>query len=308
MGMLIDGKWDENADHTMIDGAYRRQVSMLPSRLGSSVLDDLKLTPQRFVLIASASCPWSHAAVIALVLCKHSSKLRVQWAGGPRIEGYGLLPDGPITSLGNIKYAHQLYSKTVPDYTGRATVPMLWDTKTQKVLSNSSADIIAAFDQAGTGPDLWPESTAVEIDALTNVVFEGLSNAVYRAGKAERQDEYDQAVDTVFATMDQLETRLLDRKYLFGPELTAVDIRLFTSLVRFDTVYATHFRCTRKRLVDYPALWRFTRRIYQMPNIKETIDFEEIRFGYYINDGSHNPFQIIGQQPIIDWESRVGLE
>ena len=307
MGMLIEGKWDGDADHSMIAGAFRRETSALPSLIDDNVLRALQLEPQRFVLIASASCPWSHGAVIALVLCNHSERLPVQWAGGARIEGYGLLPGGPITGLNDVQYAHQLYTITDPTYTGRTTVPMLWDTKAQKVLSNSSADIIALFDQAGTGPNLRPEGIASEIDALTNEIFDGLSNAVYRAGKAERQDEYDDAVDTVFATMDRLERRLIDQKFLFGAEMTTADIRLFASLARFDTVYATHFRCTRKRLVDYPALWRFTRQIYQMPNIKETIDFKEILFGYYVNDGSHNPFQIIGQQPIIDWESQDGL-
>lgn len=307
LGMLIDGKWDNDADQTMVAGTYRRQASELPSQFGKAVLHALQTEPQRFVLIASASCPWSHGAVITSVLCGFSDRLLVQWAGGPRIEGYGLLPGGPITALGNIRYTHQLYSMTDPAYTGRATVPMLWDTKTQKVLSNSSADIIAAFDQIGTGQNLRPENLVAEIDALTIEIFDGLSNAVYRAGKAETQDEYDTSVDTVFATMDQLEQRLSDREFLFGSELTTADIRLFASLVRFDTVYATHFRCTRKRLVDYPALWRFTRRIYQMPDIKATIDFEEIRFGYYVNDGSHNPFNIIGQQPVIDWECQDGL-
>lgn len=304
MGMLIDGNWDDNADQSMVSGRYRREASALPTRLGGEILRAISFEPQRFILVASASCPWSHASVIALVLCKLSSKLRVQWAGGPRVEGYGLLPDGPISGLA---FAHQLYTMTDAAYSGRATVPMLWDTKTDTVISNSSADIIAAFDKAGSGPDLCPETIADDIDALTKEIFEGMSNAVYRAGKAEQQDEYDAAVDTVFAMMDHLENRLSDQKFLFGGALTTADIRLFASLVRFDTVYATHFRCTRKRLVDYPALWRFTRRIYQISGIKETVDFKQIRFGYYVNDGSHNPFQIIGQQPIIDWESREGL-
>lgn len=311
MGMLIDGKWKDGTDQSMIAGAYQRETSALPSLIDDSALRQLQRDPQRFVLIASASCPWSHGTVIALVLCNLADNLPVQWAGGPRIEGYGLLPNGPLsdplTGSNNIRHAHQLYSMTDPVYTGRATVPMLWDTKTREVLSNSSADIIAAFDKAGTGPNLYPGNIARDIDTLTGEIFEGLSNAVYRAGKAERQDAYDEAVDIVFATMDRLEQRLLDQEFLFGAELTTADIRLFACLVRFDTVYATHFRCTRKRLVDYPALWRFTRRIYQMPRIKETIDFKEIRFGYYVNDGSHNPFQIIGQQPTIDWESQDGL-
>lgn len=307
MGMLIDGQWDPNADRTMQSGTYRREASALATVIDAGVVHALGHDPDRFVLIASASCPWSHGAVIALALSELSDYVPIQWAGGPRIEGYGLLPDGPITRSGEINHAHQLYSLTDRTYTGRATVPMLWDSKQQMVLSNSSADIILAFNQAGPGPELRPENLAKQIDALTHEIFDGLSNAVYRAGKAERQDEYDEAVNTVFDTMDRLEDRLIDQRFLFGGSLTTADIRLFATLVRFDTVYATHFRCTRKRLVDHPALWRFTRRIYQMPGISETIDFEEIRFGYYVNDGSHNPFGIIGQQPQIDWESREGL-
>ena len=307
MGMLIDGKWDDGADRSMVDGTYRREASALPTRLDDNALHDLRHAPDRFTLVASASCPWSHGVVVTSVLCGHSARMPVQWAGGPRIEGYGLLADGPITSSGTIRHAHQLYSMTDPAYTGRATVPILWDTATQTVISNSSADIIAALIRTGTGDHLQPGTMTADVDALTQEIFNGLSNAVYRAGKAERQSEYDGAVDTVFATMDRLEARLADRKFLFGTALTTADVRLFATLVRFDTVYATHFRCTRNRLVDYPALWRFTRQIYQMPGIKQTIDFDQIRFGYYVNDGSHNPFGIIGQQPIIDWEDRDGL-
>lgn len=308
MGMLIDGKWNKDEDRSMLSGTYRREKSALVTVIDADMLHALRHEPDRFILIASASCPWSHGAVIALVLCKLLDNVPIQWAGGQRIEGYGLLPDGPITRLSKIQYAHQLYSLTIPNYTGRTTVPILWDTHLQKVLSNSSTDIIMAFNRAGPGSELLPEDIVDDIDKLTNEIFDGLSNAVYRAGKAERQNEYDEAVNTVFDTMDHLEDRLTDQHFLFGDNLTIADIHLFATLARFDTVYATHFRCTRKRLVDYPALWRFARRIYQKPDIKETIDFEEIRFGYYVNDGSHNPFGIIGQQPMINWESRDGLD
>ena len=134
----------------------------------------------------------------------------MQWVGGPHIEGYGLLPGDPTTGSNNIRYAHHLYSMTDPANTGGTTVPTLWDTNSQNVLPNSSADIIAAFDKAGTGHNLRPGSIGSEIDALTKAIFEGLSNAVYRAGKTERQDEYDEAVDTTFATMDRIEHRLHD--------------------------------------------------------------------------------------------------
>ncbi|WP_162654083.1 glutathione S-transferase C-terminal domain-containing protein [Lentilitoribacter sp. Alg239-R112] len=308
MGMLIDGKWDNEADRSMVSGTYRREESTLDTTIDEEILHALQHDVGRFILVVSASCPWSHGAVIALVLKELSENVPIQWAGGLRVEGYGLLPDGPITGSSNIQHAHQLYSVTDKNYTGRATVPMLWDSKRQSILSNSSADIILAFSHAGRGSELRPEMLVSEIDALTSDIFNGLSNAVYRAGKAEQQAEYDEAVDTVFATMDYLEDRLMDQHFLFGSNLTTADIRLFATLVRFDTVYVTHFRCIRKRLVDYPALWRFTRRIFQMPGIREIVNFEEIRFGYYVNDGSHNPFAIIGQQPLINWDNRDGLD
>ncbi|MEO1138095.1 MAG: glutathione S-transferase C-terminal domain-containing protein [Pseudomonadota bacterium] len=308
MGMLIDGKWNDDADMSMVSGTYRREDSALASVLDDGAVKELRHDPTRFTLVASASCPWSHGTAIARVLQGFADTLAIQGAGGPRVEGYGLLPDGPLTRAGQFQHAHQLYSMTDPAFTGRATVPLLWDAKREKILSNSSVDIIKALNRAGDGPDLRPRHLANEIDETASQIFDGLSNAVYRAGKAERQDEYDAAVDTVFATMDMLEDRLNDRPFLFGAELTIADIRLFATLVRFDTVYATHFRCTKSRLVDYTALWRFTRRTYQMRGIKETVDFDEIRFGYYVNDGRHNPFHIIGQQPRIDWDDRTGLD
>lgn len=307
MGMLIDGKWVGDADQSMKSGAYRREVSNLPSVLDADTLTQLANQRGRFFLVASASCPWSHGAVIALTLAELGDAIEVQWAGGPRVEGYGLLPGGPVPGRSELQHLHQFYTRTVPDYTGRATVPILWDSQTNRILSNSSADIIAAIDAITRTVDLRPAERLAEIDELTGFIFDGLSNAVYRAGKAQRQDEYDEAVDSVFDTMDALETRLRGQPFLMGPSLTVADVRLFATLVRFDTVYATHFRCTRKRVVDYPNLWRFTRRIYQMPGIRETVDFDQIRYGYYVNDGSHNPFGIIGQQPEIDWESRDGM-
>lgn len=308
MGMLVDGVWEDQADRSMVAGTYRRETSPLPSSLDRATLGQLAEAQDRFFLVASASCPWSHGAVIALVLADLGETIRIQWAGGPRVEGYGLLPGGPLRARCDVQHVHEFYTRTVPTYTGRATVPLLWDAKKGRVLSNSSSDIIAAIDAISTKITLRPPQIAHEIDALTDYIFEGLSNAVYRAGKSQRQEEYDKAVDTVFRTMDDLESRLDGRTFLFGSDLTQADIRLFATLVRFDTVYVTHFRCTRKRLVDYPHLWRFTRRIYQMPLIKETVDFDEIRFGYYVNDGSHNPFGIIGQQPQIDWDSRADLD
>lgn len=307
MGMLIDGKWVNDADHSMVSGTYRREQSALPTLIDAHVLTQMRDEQNRFFLIASASCPWSHAAVIALVLGGLSDSIKIQWAGGPRRQGYGLLPGGPLPNRSGFDHVHQFYTATVSDYTGRSTVPILWDARQGKVLSNASADIIVAFDTISALINLRPSELRDEIDDLTRYIFDGLSNAVYRAGKSQRQDEYDQAVNTVFDTLDALESRLDGQTFLFGNTLTQADIRLFATLVRFDTVYATHFRCTRKRLMDYPRLWRFARRIFQMPGIRQTVDFDEIRYGYYVNDGDHNPHGIIGQQPDIDWDNSEGL-
>ena len=307
MGMLIDGIWQEDADRSMVGGTYRREASALPTDLDRDRLALLQSAKDRFYLIASASCPWAHGAVLALTLAGLGDRIAVQWAGGPRVQGYGLLPGGPIPNRANMQHVHQFYTKTIPDYTGRSTVPILWDALEERILSNSSADIMLAFNALSDGPDLNPDAISGEMATLTQHIFDGLSNAVYRAGKSQRQDEYDAAVDTVFATMDGLEARLEGQNYLFGDAPTLADLRLFATLVRFDTVYATHFRCTRKRVVDYPNLWRFTRRIYHLPSVKETVDFDEIRYGYYINDGSHNPHGIIGHQPKIDWETTADL-
>lgn len=306
MGMLVDGKWERDADRSMVSGVYNREQSAMPTTIDAETLNDMGRDVGRFYLIASASCPWSHGAVIALALADFGEFVQTQWAGGERVEGYGLLAGGPLPNREVFQHLHQFYTATDSNFTGRATVPVLWDAKVQTILSNSSADIIDAFDQLGE-LNLRPAGLNAEIDALNDWIFEGLSNAVYRAGKAQVQAEYDEAVNTVFETLDILEERLVSEKFLFGQLLTFPDVRLFATLVRFDTVYATHFRCTLRRLVDYPNLWRFTRRIYQMPGINETVDFDQIRQGYYLNDGTHNPFGIVGLQPDIDWELSADL-
>ncbi len=303
--MLIDGRWHDDADRTMQNGAYRREASTLPSHLDEAILAALKQTPERFVLVASSSCPWSHGAMLAWQLKGFAERLPRQMAGGPRVEGYAILPDGPLPA--DIRHVHQLYAATDSTYTGRATVPVLWDGRGRAVLSNSSEDIMVALDKAGRGLGLYPVDLADEMEAFLPQLFNGLSNAVYRAGMAQRQDEYEEATASVYATLHALEERLSTQTYLFGEAITAADLRLFATLVRYDTVYATHFRCTRYRLTDFPAQWRFTRRIYQMPGIAQTVDFDEIRRGYYLNDGSHNPFGLVADQPEIDWMDPSGL-
>ena len=294
--MLIDGAWSDDADQTMEGGRYRRQASMLPQRLAS------RTTAQGasdLVFVASQSCPWSHAAAIVHALNSLGDQIPLQRAVGPRTEGYRLAQGGPLSGEG--EYLHKLYSVTDPTYTGRATIPLLWDSTARQIVSNDSTEILRFFGAIGPQPTLRPSEFVPEIGALLTQIFDGLANAVYRAGKAQRQDEYDDAVESVYTTLHELEDRLASRQYLITTHLTEPDIRLFATLVRFDSVYATHFRCTRHRLTDFPNLWRFTRDIYRMPVVQKTVDFEEIRKGYYLNDGDHNPNGIVADQPILDW-------
>mgnify|MGYP001792713240 CR=1 FL=1 len=304
--MLIDGRWHSDADRSMQDGTYRREPSALPSTFDDATLRALSQTPGRFVLVASSSCPWSHGAVLAWHFKGLADRITLQMAGGPRVEGYPIKKDGPLGSLG-LRHVHQLYSATDANYTGRSTVPLVWDAQTEVAVSNSSEAIMRAFDSVRSRPELFPEALEDEMAAFLPRLFDGLSNAVYRAGKAQRQDEYEDATGSVYATLHWLEERLASRRFVFGDAITAADLRLFATLVRYDTVYATHFRCTRYRLTDFEALWRFTRRIFQMRGVAETVDFDEIRRGYYLNDGSHNPFGLVGDQPEIDWTDQSGL-
>lgn len=237
--------------------------------------------------------------------------IQVQIAGAPRVEGYavdqGRTWPVPGTDA-RIRHVHQLYSLSDPAYTGRATVPVLWDAAAGRIISNDSATIMRAFDAARFREEpadftFLPTHLLDEIDTHNEEIYRDLSNAVYRAGLAERQEAYHVAVSAVFTMLDRLEQRLATRRYLFGSVVTETDWHLFATLVRFDAVYATHFKCTRRRLVDYRHLWGYARDLYSWQGIAETVDFPAILEGHYQHDGCHNPFGIVATLPDIDWRS-----
>ncbi len=311
MGMLVKGRWT-NDDRQIQEGVFVRHVSecgqdLEPEMLGASLSE-----PGRYHLIASRSCPWSHRVLIMHRLKGLDDHIPVQIAGGPRVEGYAVDQGQtwPVPgSDARIRHVHQLYSLSASAYTGRATVPVLWDAAAGCIISNDSARIMRSFDVARVQKGLaaftfLPKHLLGEIDALNDDIDRGLSNAVYRAGLAERQAAYDEAVITVFTMLDRLEQRLACCRYLFGAVITETDWRLFATLVRFDTVYATHFRCTRKRLIDYPHLWGYLRDLYGFRGIAETVDFPAILEGYYRYDGAHNPFGIVAALPDVNLRAR----
>lgn len=319
MGMLIDGHWSEE-DRVIQDGAYRRPASGLDGEIDAATIAALRETPGRFHLIASMSCPWSHRTMLVRRLKGLQDCVPTQIAGGERVQGYPAnggeswaVPGADAT----IVHLHQLYALSDPTFTGRVTVPVLWDAQERRIVSNESAKIIRALDaaptandRAGGGPDftLVPETLRDAIDDLNRHLYEGLSNAVYRAGFAEAQPAYDAAVTEVFVTLDSLEARLSGRRYLHGDAITECDWRLFPTLVRFDAIYHVLFRCARRRLIDYPALWVYARDLYGWAGVAETIDFDIMRTASYRSDRTNNPTGIVAVAPDVDWLAPHGRE
>ena len=308
MGMLINGQWVDDEDRFLVDGAFRREAGGLKPISAEAL--SRGLASSEAVLVASKSCPWSHRALLVRAL-KGLHHIPVATAGEPRIEGYRLPADDLLATDGRKpRHLHQLYSATDAHFTGRATVPLIWDRERQAVISNESSVIARGLDRLAI-PAEWrlaPAGHLREIDALNAWIYRGLSNAVYRAGLATRQDAYDAAAREVFETLDRLEARLSVNRCLLGSRVSEADLFLFATLVRFDLVYATHFRCTRRRLVDYPSLWAYACDIHSWPGVAATVDRRAIREGYYLNDGDTNPHGIVPEAPEIDWSAAHGRD
>lgn len=314
MGMLIDGRWSDE-DRVIEDGAYRRAPGHFGQDIPVEVITGLRAEPGRYHLIASMSCPWSQRALLARQLKGLAADIPLHLAGGARVEGYPANGGAPWRIPGtdrDIVHLHQLYTLSLPDYTGRVTVPILWDSRTLRIVSNESARIMRAFD-ASPAPDgldytLVPPALETAIDTLNLQIHDGLSNAAYRAGFAESQVAYDTAVKDVFDTLDGLEARLATRRFLHGPVITESDWRLFPSLVRFDIIYYLFSRCTLRRLVDYPCLWAYARDLFGWAGVAGTVDFDAIRRAAYVDDPENNPFGILAIAPDIDWRAPHGRE
>lgn len=314
MGMLIEECWSD-VDRVVEGGAYKRPPSRFAEDLGPDIIESIRSEPGRYHLVASMSCPWSHRAIVVRQIKGLERFIALQLAGGPRVEGYAVNFGRPWRVPGSdrsIVHLHELYTLSDPSYSGRVTVPVLWDMKDQRIVSNDSAKIMRAFDavpNAGTiDYTLRPADLAAEIEAVNLQIYNGLSNAVYRAGFAEHQDAYDEAVTDVFKTLDVLAQRLATRRYLHGSVITESDWRLFPSLVRFDAVYHILFRCARLRLVDQPHLWAYARDLYGWAGVSRTVDFDAIRAGAYFNDNKNNPYGIVAVAPEMDWLAPHGRE
>jgi putative glutathione S-transferase len=310
MGLLVNGLWQsEETVPTGTGGHYLRPESQFRHWVTADGSSGFPAEPGRYHLYLAIGCPWAHRTWIFRTLKRLEDVISMSIVAPRRTDqGWVFDPADPRyqdTLLGT-RSLHEVYTLAQPDYTGRVTVPVLWDKKRQTIVNNESPEIIRMFNSAFNAftddrTDYYPEPLRAEIDAFNNLIYQTVNNGVYRAGFAATQEAYEEAVEAVFATLDQLEVRLATRRYLLGNPLTEVDWRLFPTLVRFDAAYHGAFKCNIRRLVDYPNLWAYTRELYQMPGIAETVDLEIYKQGYYSLSPSRNPLGIVPKGPVIDF-------
>ncbi|MCW3780513.1 glutathione S-transferase family protein [Defluviimonas salinarum] len=321
MGMLVDGQWTTGRGYASGDGTFRRHDAVFRNWItpdgaaGPTGTAGFKAEVGRYHLYVSPACPWSHRAMIFRAL-KGLEDLVPMSVVHPDMldDGWSFARDFPGTTgdrLHDLPFLRDLYLRADPHHTGRVTVPVLWDRQRDTIVSNESADIIRMFDTAfdgltGNSDDHHPADLRTEIGALNARIYETVNNGVYRAGFASRQAPYDAAVTALFETLDWLEDRLAHRRYLTGNRITEADWRLFPTLVRFDPVYHLHFKCNRRRLIDYPNLWAYTRALYQWPGVAATVHFDHIVRHYHYSHESINPHRIIPINPVLDFTAPHG--
>lgn len=313
MGMLVDGVWqDVWYDTKSHGGRFERSRSQFrnwvtadgtpgPSGEGGFIAEK-----GRYHLYVSLACPWAHRTLIVRCLKGLEDFISVSVVHPLMLEnGWTFERDFPNASgdtLYGSDFMYQIYLKADPHYSGRVTVPVLWDKERETIVSNESSEIIrmfnTAFDELGAKPGhFYPEALREQIDELNDWIYPTLNNGVYRSGFATSQEAYNEAVVQVFDTLDKLEEHLGKQRFLTGSQLTEADIRLWTTLVRFDPVYVTHFKCDRRRISDYPNLFGFLRDIYQLDRISSTVDIDHIRHHYYRSHTTFNPTGIISLGP-----------
>lgn len=297
--MLVNGIWKDSWQPVQKkdeQGRFIRQTSSFRHWItpdGSAGITGnagYKAERDRYHLYVAYICPWASRTLMARAL-KGLEEIVTVSIVNPRLSDQGWQFGGytgsDIDSLNDAKYIHELYTRAAPDFTGRATVPVLWDKKTKTIVNNESADIVRMFNSAfgdlvDQGPNLYPQDLASEIDELNQFLYNDLNNGVYQAGFASSQLAYEEAYTKVFCALDQLEKRLNDgREYLFGEDITETDLRLFVTLIRFDAAYYGLFKCNRNQIKDMPNLHRYMKRILHLDGVKETVDLEHIKAGYY---------------------------
>ncbi|MFY0638654.1 glutathione S-transferase family protein [Maricaulis maris] len=322
MGLLVDGHWHDTwYDTDTSGGRFERSEAQLRNWVtpdgtaGPTGGEGFKAEPDRYHLYVSYACPWAHRTLIYRALKGLDAMIPVSvvhWNMAEQGWTFARDEDGIVgDQLQGKDLMYQVYLAAEPDYSGRVTVPVLWDRKTGRIVSNESAEIIrmfnSAFDTVGAkAGDYYPDDKRADIDALNDRIYETVNNGVYRSGFATSQAAYEEAVFPLFETLDHLEHLLGQTRYLTGNTPTEADWRLLPTLLRFDLVYFGHFKCNLRRLVDYPNLWAYTRDLYQLPGIAETCNFEHAQKHYYASHGTINPTRIVPAGPLINFAEPHG--
>ena len=317
MGLLVDGVWqDKWYDTASTGGRFQRTTTAWRNWVtpdgapGPTGTGGFAAESGRYHLYVCLACPWAHRTLIFRALKGLAPHIDVSAVHPDMLaEGWEFRTDFPGATgddLFGSRYLREIYLRADPKASGRVTVPVLWDKKTGTIVSNESAEIIRMFNSAfngltGNSDDYWPEDLRPQIEALNARIYDSVNNGVYKAGFATSQAAYDEGVIPLFESLDWLEDLLGQNRYLTGDRLTEADWRLFTTLVRFDPVYHTHFKCNRKWLREYPNLWGWTRELYQIPGVAGTVDFNHIVRHYHYSHDTINPYRIIPINPIIDW-------
>ncbi|WP_417502602.1 glutathione S-transferase family protein [Marinobacter sp.] len=325
MGLLVDGKWqDKWYDTSKTGGKFEREAARFRNWVtadGSPGPDGeggFKAESGRYHLYVSLACPWAHRTLIFRKLKGLEKHISVSVVHPDMVEnGWEFRPDDSAhkDDLHDFRFMHQVYTKAAPDYTGRVTVPALWDKHQNTIASNESAEIIRMFNSAfdglegvNTDLDFYPEALRADIDAVNERVYDTVNNGVYKAGFATAQDQYEKAYAELFESLDWLEGKLAKQRYLTGSTLTEADWRLFTTLVRFDAVYYSHFKCNRQRISDFPALSGYLRELYQVSGVADTVDIRQIKQHYYVSQRTINPTQVVPVGPQLDFTAPHGRD
>jgi len=311
MGHLENGKWREGRDARTVSGEFIRRDSQFRDRVTADGSSGFPAEKGRYHLYVSTACPWAHRTLIFRKLKGLEDAIStsivdpvIEDQGWAFSDGAGCVPD----TVNGFHHLHQVYSKARPDYTGRVSVPVLWDKKQGTIVNNESSEIIRMLNSefeafTGSREDFYPAPARPEIDAVNRVVYENINNGVYRTGFATTQEAYRRAFDALFATLGEMEARLARARYLVGDRVTEADWRLFPTLVRFDAVYHGHFKCNLRRIEDYPNLSNTLRDLYQVPGIAETVDMDHIKRHYYASHRHINPTGIVPAGPALDFLS-----
>jgi len=313
MGLLVDGKWvDQWYDTSASGGEFIRQDAQFRNTIGEG--SEFPVESNRYHLYVSLACPWAHRTLIFRKIKKLEQHIGVTVVKAEMLSHGWELSDEAIATfekspIEDIQYMHEVYTHMDANYNGRVTVPVLWDKKTKRIVNNESSEIIRILNTAfneltDVKTDYYPQALRTQIDEVNELVYHAINNGVYKTGFATQQDVYEKHFKVLFNALDTLEARLENQRYLVGNEITEADWRLFTTLIRFDSVYFGHFKTNLRQIENYPNLSNYLRDLFQQPGVSETVNFEHIKVHYYYSHDTINPTRVVPVGPEINYLSK----